>query len=73
MIVVNESKVEFGCMDASHPFKGRRTFAGKRYPGDCDRGPREFQSDIIHHRIETKIQAVLAAGASKKTQIRLAY
>jgi hypothetical protein len=45
-------------------------FSGKRYPGDCDRGPREFQSDIIHHRIETKIQAVLAAGASKKTQIR---
>jgi len=45
-------------------------FSGKRYPGDCDRGPREFQPDIIHHRIETKIQAVLAAGASKKTQIR---
>jgi hypothetical protein len=74
MLVVNESKVEFGYMDASHPFKGRpRDGHGKRYPGDCDRGPREFQSDIIHHRIETKIQAVLAAGASKKTQIRLAY
>jgi hypothetical protein len=25
----------------------------------------EFESDIIHHRIETKNQAVLAAGASK--------
>ena len=49
------------------------TFAGKTFPGDCDHGPREFQSDIIHHRIETKIQAVLAVGASKKTQIRLAY
>ena len=36
MLVVNESKVEFGYMDASHPFKGRRTFAGKRYPGDCE-------------------------------------
>ena len=42
------------------------TFAGKTFPGDCDHGPREFQSDIIHHRIETKIQAVLAVGASKK-------
>jgi hypothetical protein len=41
----------------------------KKFPGDCDHGPREFQSDIIHHRIETKIQAILAAGASKKTQI----
>ena len=44
------------------------TFAGKTLPGDCDHGQREIQSDIIHHRIETKNQAVLAAGASKKTQ-----
>jgi hypothetical protein len=35
--------------------------------------PLKFQSDIIHRRIKTKNQAVLAAGASKKTQIRLAY
>ena len=75
MLVVNESKVELGYMDASHPFKGRpdvhicREEVSRRLRV-CDRGPREFQSDIIHHRIETKIQAVLAAGASKKTQIR---
>ena len=48
----------------------RGTIAGKKSPGDCDHGPGKFQSDIIHHSIETKNQAVLAAGASKKTQIR---
>jgi len=76
MLVVNESKVEFGYMDASYPFKGRprdghicREEVSRRLRV-CDRGPQEFQSDIIHHRIETKIQAVFAAGASKKTQIR---
>jgi hypothetical protein len=41
------------------------TFAWKTFPGDCDHGSQEFQSDIIHHRIETKNQAVLAAGEIK--------
>jgi hypothetical protein len=47
------------------------TFAGQTFPGD--HGPLEFQSDIIHHRIEAKNQAILAAWASKMTQIRLEY
>jgi hypothetical protein len=71
MLVVNESKVEFGVWMPLTRLRGGHdtgTFAGKTFPGDCDHGPREF-----HHRIETKNQAVLAAGASKKTQIRLAY
>ena len=45
----------------------------KTFPGDCERGPQKFQSDINRHRIETQNQAVLAAGASKKAEMGFRY
>jgi hypothetical protein len=77
ILVAKESKVEFGYMDAPYHFKGQPcltgTFAMKTFPGDSHRAPQEFQSGIIKHRIETKNQAILAAGARKMTEIRLGY
>ncbi len=47
--------------------------AKEKFTGDCEHGPREFQLDIIHHGFETHIQAISAAGASKKTEIGVRY
>jgi hypothetical protein len=47
--------------------------AKEKFPGDCGHGPREFQLDIIHHGFETHNQAILAAGASKKTEMGVRY
>ncbi len=76
MLAVMESKVEYGCLEPSFQFQGdckTGSLAGKTFPGDCERGPRDFQSNIIHHRIETQNQAVFAAGGREKKEIRVGY
>jgi hypothetical protein len=47
--------------------------AKEKIPGDCKHGPQKFPLDIIHHGIETRNQAISAAGASKKTEMGVRY
>jgi hypothetical protein len=47
--------------------------AEETFPGDCEHRLRKFQLDIIHHGFETHNQAILAEGASKKTEIGVRY
>jgi hypothetical protein len=58
-------------MEFSYLFCETGTVAEETFPRDCQLGPPEFQLDIMHHGFDTQYQAVLAAGASKTTEIRV--
>ena len=74
--VLKKTYIDFGYTHASYQFWMRRR-DGHSAREDVSRRLRarnaKILSDINGHRIETLNQAVLAAGASKKTQIRLSY
>ena len=75
VLIVDEREFEFGCVKASYQYERRcetAKAAGKLFPGNCDREPREIQSDIVRHHHQTQNQVVWAAGASKKAETRVA-
>ncbi len=45
----------------------------EKFTGDCKHRPQDFQLDNMHHGFEIHYQAILAAGASKKTEIEVRY
>ena len=44
-----------------------------KFPGDCERGPRGFPSDIIQHQGLTQNQAVLAEETSERSETGVNY
>ena len=57
ILIVYEREFEFGCMKASYQYERRcetAKAAGRLFPGNCDREPREIQSDIVRHEHETQ-------------------